>query len=139
MKLSNLKVGGVLKLDWSGIRAEYIVVSDTIYLEHNVDTKELVYLQINCYRIIYTQYKNTDLFKLNRITPEDVLKDDYVLKAEVTSIPVKDLVLMLHEPNKTEWFNRALQGTMRGQGESLYPRLLKYVGENETYPTIKEL
>lgn len=125
MKLSTLKVGDLLKFHNINplLCSPIIIVSDTFYMEKNVDTNEIVYFNIKCYRI-FKDYTHKETFNLNRMTPEEVLNDNY--DANLTPFDPKDLPLYINEP-KTKWFDIAMQNTIRGYGTTLHDRMLSFL------------
>ena len=109
MKLSTLKVGNLLNFD-AKFKSTIIIVSDTIYIEKRDSTNEIVYFSIQCYKL-FKDHTHKENFPLNRITPEEVLNDNY--DVDLNPFDPKDLPLYINEP-KTKWFDRAMHKSIRG-------------------------
>ncbi len=134
MKLSPLKVGSVLSFKSKTLRNYYffyIVLTDTIQITKPVDKEdEIIFFSINAYKL----FGESDIkFPLCRITPQEVLDDEYPLPNwNITPYNIKNLPLLINEPNKTKWFERALNTELRGHGNSLYKLLNSIITDSSS-------
>lgn len=125
MKLSEIKAGDIFSIsNRPGII--YIVITNTLWVERNQENK-IVYFHIDGYRLFKGGPKIK--FQLNRITPEEVRTDNYDI-SEMKKMDPKDLPLLVSIPNKTIWFERALNKDIHTYGSYIYPRMIKEL-ENE--------
>jgi hypothetical protein len=108
MKLSNLKTGDILKYIYTKSTLPppiFFVLSDTILMTHN-ENNELLYLEI---------------------TIQDVLNNKYELeKATIERVEKENLPL---DKQPSDWFDRCLKGTIRGNGSDLSKRLKDIVDD----------
>jgi hypothetical protein len=92
-------------------------------MTHN-ENNELLYLEIVGYKLFKATKKK---FSLNRITIQDVLNNKYELeKATIERVEKENLPL---DKQPSDWFDRCLKGTIRGNGSDLSKRLKDIVDD----------
>ena len=119
MKLSDLYVGDVLKVQ--DITTFYIVVTSVVWIESLKE--EIKYLTIECKRLTTGGRFVSHNYKLNRITPDEVLSDHYDVP-KIKKVSNDDLALIINDPH-TIWYERALKQEIKGQGLSVYEHLIR--------------
>lgn len=125
MKLSSLKVGDILEIT-TRLFPIYFVLTNEVFMEHRIegDQRRLLFFTIRGYKIIKRGPK--EKFDLNRITPDEVLKDEYAIE-NCRIYPQEHLPLLINENNKTIWFERIFKGEIKDTGRQIYPILKECV------------
>jgi len=121
MKLSDLNTGDILKLT-DKLGSFYIVLSDTLLITQN-EKNEIIYIDIVGYKLLNERViRHRAKYRLNRITPQEILDDEYDVLDNAEKIDEKELPLLINEKT-TIWFERILKNEIRGKGSNIHKRM----------------